>query len=48
MEEQEVFRPKEFYRERIISVIKEINNTETLIKIYKVVETYLKIQKGEI
>lgn len=41
-------REKEWYREKIVDIIGNINNVDYLYNIYKMAETYLKIQKGEI
>ena len=42
MEENEVFRPKEFYRERIIEMVNQINRTDILNYIYVVVSDIMK------
>lgn len=38
----------EYYREKIVEMLKEINNIETLAKIFAVVKTHYKILRGEI
>lgn len=39
MEEKEVFRPKEFYRDRIIEMVNQINRTDIL----EYLETFIRI-----
>ena len=44
-EAEEVFRPKEFYRERIIEMVNKINRTDILNYIYIVVSDIMKEKK---
>lgn len=48
VEEIEKFSEKEFYREKIIEMVNEIDNIDILAKIFTYVKTHLKILKGEI
>ena len=36
------------YKDKIIEMLESIENIETLMKIYRFIETHLKIQNGEI
>ena len=46
-EAEEVFRPKEFYRERIIEMVKGIDRTDVLSYIYIVVSDIMKEKVGK-
>lgn len=44
---KEVFRPKEFYRDRIIEMVNQINRTDIIYSIYIFISDIIKENKGE-
>ena len=48
MEVLQEVREKEFYREKIVEIINNIDDVTILVKIFTYTETHLKILKGEI
>lgn len=43
-----IMKEQEYYKEKIIEIVNEINNINLLIKVYTFVNTHLKLLKGEI
>ena len=39
---------KDEYKKKIVEMLEEIESIERLVKIYTVIKTHLKLQKGEI